>query len=247
VGLPLVTLLAAIGILYGAFCAYPQQDVKKLVAYSSVSHLGLAMLGMFALNDAGLSGSLMQMVNHGLTTGALFLLIGMMYERYHTRKISDYSGLASRFPLFAVFLIFTCLASAGLPGLNGFIGEVLVLMGIIQLEGPARPVLAIIGASAIILGAWYLLTMIRHMLFGPFREPPHEGHEPVTDLTGREICIIVPITALCVLIGVYPQPMLTTMKPDVQVISDIAQRARDRQGQSTGTAQTPSPAEVQAP
>jgi NADH-quinone oxidoreductase subunit M len=228
-GLPLVTGLAAVGILYGAFCAYPQNDIKKLVAYSSVSHLGLAMLGMFAMNGAGLSGSIMQMVNHGLSTGALFLLVGMLYERYHTRHLSDYSGLAGHFPLFGVFLVFICLSSVGLPGLNGFIGEVLCLLGIIQLEWPAWPVMAVIGASGLILGAWYLLTMVRHLLFGQFKEPNHEGG-PITDLNGREVCIVAPIALLCVIIGVYPQPMLATMKPDVEVVSDIAQRARERAG-----------------
>src|SRR5262249_11717564 len=122
-GLPLVTGLATVGIIYGAICAYSQDDVKRLIAYSSVSHLGACMLGMLSLNWAGLSGSLMQMINHGLSTGMLFLLIGMIYERYHTRKLNDYSGMAGKMPLFGVFLVFTCLSSAGLPGLNGFIGE----------------------------------------------------------------------------------------------------------------------------
>src|SRR5581483_192299 len=153
-GFPLVSTLAAIGIVYGALCAYVQDDIKKLVAYSSVSHLGLCMLGMFALNVTGLTGSLMQMINHGLSTGALFLLIGMLYERYHTRKLADYGGMAKRLPLLSAFLVFICLSSVGLPGLNGFIGEVLVLMGVFESERARNewPWYAVIAASGIILG-----------------------------------------------------------------------------------------------
>lgn len=236
VGLPLVTFLAAVGIVYGAWCAYAQDDIKKLVAYSSVSHLGMCMLGMFALNVAGISGSLMQMINHGLSTAGLFLLVGMLYERYHTRKISDYGGMASRLPLFGTFMVFICLTSVGLPGLNGFIGEVLVLMGIFQREWKHHPggfpILAVVGASGIFLGAWYLLTMLKNVFFGPVKEPhvghEHEGPGPKGDLNLRELGIIVPIAVLCILIGVYPQPLLETSQPDVEVVADIAHRAEGR-------------------
>src|SRR5207302_7924516 len=122
--------------LYGAFCSLAQDDIKKLVAYSSVSHLGVCMLGMFALNEAGLSGSLLQMINHGLSTGALFLLVGMLYERYHTRKMEDYGGMSARLKLLAAFFVFITMSSIGLPGLNGFIGEALVLLGIYNFQGP---------------------------------------------------------------------------------------------------------------
>src|SRR5262249_1511826 len=118
-GLPLVTWLAALGVVYGAFCAFAQDDIKRLIAYSSVSHLGLCMLGLFSLNATGIQGSLMQMINHGLSTGALFLLVGMLYERYHTRLLKDYSGIASKLPLFAAVFVFISLSSVGLPGLNG--------------------------------------------------------------------------------------------------------------------------------
>src|SRR5207247_525414 len=128
-GVPLIGPLAVIGIVYGALCALAQDDIKKLVAYSSVSHLGFCMLGMFALNATGLSGSLLQMINHGLSTGALFLLVGMLYERYHTRKLSDYGGMGARLKLLALAFMFITMSSVGLPGLNGFIGEVLVLLG----------------------------------------------------------------------------------------------------------------------
>src|SRR5262245_54491653 len=129
VGVPLVSTLAVVGILYGAFCALAQDDIKRLVAYSSVSHLGFCMLGMFALNETGLAGSVLTMINHGLSTGALFLLVGMLYERYHTRKIGDYGGIGARLGLLTFCMVFISLSSIGLPGLNGFVGEALVLMG----------------------------------------------------------------------------------------------------------------------
>lgn len=232
-GLPLVTALALVGIVYGALCAYAQKDMKRLIAYSSVSHLGMCMLGMFTLNAVGISGSLMMMINHGLSTGALFLLIGMIYERYHTRQIEDYSGMASRMPLFAVFLVFACLTSVGLPFLNGFVSEALVLAGVFDHElGQGKwPVLGVIASSGIILGAWYLFTMLRRMLFGTLKEPEHHG-EPITDLNFRELAIIVPICALCVLLGVYPQPVLRTAEPDILTVADIANRARTRVDES---------------
>lgn len=242
VGFPLVSILAAIGIVYGAFCAFSQDDIKKLVAYSSVSHLGLVMLGMFALNATGLSGSLLQMINHGLSTGALFLLVGMIYERYHTRKVSDYGGMASRLPLLACFMVFIVLSSIGMPGLNGFVSEVLVLMGVLETEWAQghRPLLAIATASTIILGAWYLLTILRRVFFGPLKEPPHPGSEPIRDLDGRELATLAPIAVLCLLLGVYPQPLLNTTRADVDTIADIAQRARERQ-QVRAQAQSPLP------
>jgi NADH-quinone oxidoreductase subunit M len=239
-GLPLVSVLAVIGIIYGAYCAYAQEDIKRLIAYSSVSHLGLCMLGMFALNTPGLQGSIMQMINHGLSTGALFLLIGMLYERYHTRKLADYSGMAKRLPLLSAFMVFICLSSVGLPGLNGFIGEALVLIGVFGSEWVrgAWPVYAVLASSGLILGAWYLFTMLRRAFFGPLKEPhvamPDE-HGPVHDLDLRELGIIVPIALLCVLIGVYPQPILDTSQRDIDVIVNIADRARERSAETAST------------
>jgi NADH-quinone oxidoreductase subunit M len=240
-GFPLVSILAAIGIVYGAFCAYAQDDIKRLVAYSSVSHLGLCMLGMFALNAAGLSGSILQMINHGLSTAGLFLLVGMIYERYHTRKISDFGGMATRLPLMGCFMVFLCLSSVGLPGLNNFIGEVLVLLGVLDRQWTANhwPILAVVGASGMILGAWYLMTMLRRVFFGPVREPAHDGHAKISDMDGREVSLLVPIAVLCVLIGVYPRPILQTMRPDVNIVADIADRARHRAEQR---ASQPAPA-----
>lgn len=230
-GLPMVTMLATIGIVYGALCAFSQDDVKKMIAYSSVSHLGLCMLGMFSLTMAGLSGSIMQMINHGLSTGALFLLIGMLYDRYHTRKISSFSGMATRMPMFGVLLVFICLSSVGLPGLNGFIGEYLCLAGIFSHEWTAagKPFLAIVACTGVVLGAWYLFTMLKRILFGPMQEPDTHGtNGPTGDLNFRELALIGPIAALCLLIGVYPQPILRTSEPDVRVISNIAAAARQR-------------------
>jgi NADH-quinone oxidoreductase subunit M len=221
--------MAALGVVYGAFCAYAQDDVKKLIAYSSVSHLGLCMLGMFSLTVVGIQGSLFQMLNHGLSTSALFLLIGMLYERYHTRKLSDYSGMARRLPLFAVLLVFSSLSSVGLPGLNGFVGEYLCLGGIFQHEQryDHRMLLTVLGASGMIFGAWYLFTMLRKLLFGPVEEPAHEGH-PIEDLGTREWLLMTPIVVLCVVLGVYPSPVLKTTEPDVQRIVALTSKVRDR-------------------
>src|SRR5262249_43367887 len=155
-------------------------------------------LGMFALNLAGLGGSLMQMLNHGLSTGALFLLVGMLYDRYHTRRISDYGGLGARLGIVTACWVFIVLSSVGLPGLNGFVGEALVFLGMVQRDAA----LAVVGTAGIVLGAWYLLTMLMRVFFGPLKEPHHEGGEPVRDLTGREALALAPIMVLCLVLGV---------------------------------------------
>jgi NADH-quinone oxidoreductase subunit M len=219
-GVPLVGTLAVVGILYGAGCAMAQDDIKKLVAYSSVSHLGFCMLGMFALNPAGLTGSLLQMINHGLSTGALFLIVGMIYERYHTRQMADYGGLGAKLGLLSFCMVVICLSSAGLPGLNGFVGEALILFG----SFVTQPGLAVLATAGILLGAWYLLTMLRQVFFGVLKEPPHEGHA-VRDLDAREIITLAPILGLCLALGVYPQPVIDTAKPDLDVVAKIL---RDR-------------------
>jgi NADH-quinone oxidoreductase subunit M len=222
-GAGLIGTVAVIGIIYGALCALAQDDIKKLVAYSSVSHLGFCMLGMFALNLAGLSGSLLQMINHGLSTGALFLLVGMLYERYHTRQMADYGGMAARLRVLAFFMVFISLTSLGLPGLNGFVGEALVLFGTFSFN----PVLAIIASAGILLGAWYLLQMLYRVFFGPVRVPEVNGHGPVTDLSPRELAALVPIALACIFIGVYPQPLLDTAQPSLKVVADIVNKAKD--------------------
>jgi NADH-quinone oxidoreductase subunit M len=216
VGVPLIGTLSVIGIIYGALCAKAQDDIKKLVAYSSVSHLGFCTLGMFALNSAGLTGSLMQMINHGLSTGALFLIVGMIYERYHTRAIDHYSGLGSKLKAITFCMVFISLSSVGLPGLNGFVGESLVFFGMFE----TRAVLAVLGTAGIILGAWYLISMLRDVFFGELKEPAHEGHA-ISDITPREIATLAPIMALCLLLGVYPQPILNSVQPDIDVVADI--------------------------
>jgi NADH-quinone oxidoreductase subunit M len=229
-GLPAVTIMATVGVVYGALVAFAQDDVKRLVAYSSVSHLGLCMLGMFTLNVIGITGALLLMINHGLSTGALFLLIGIIYDRYHTRRIGDYGGMARVLPLFGCFMVFISLTSIGLPGLNGFVSEALCLFGIFGHEwaNGRWPVRGVLASLTVVLGAWYMLTMVQRVLFGPVKEPGHGGHGRVTDLDLREVTILAPLAALCLLLGVYPQPVLNTIEPDVLVIADIADRARAR-------------------
>jgi NADH-quinone oxidoreductase subunit M len=243
IGVPLIGTLAVIGIIYGAWCSLAQDDIKKLIAYSSVSHLGFCMLGMFALNEAGLTGSLLQMVNHGLSTGALFLLVGMLYERYHTRKMNDYGGMAARLRLLGLFMVLTCLSSVGLPGLNGFVGEALVFLGAFDGPSLSSPTMAIFGTLGIVLGAWYLLTMLMRVFFGPVKEPMHDGHAHVHDLDLRELAALVPLAVLFVVLGAYPRPVIETARPDLKILADIANKAK---GRGTEAARTvPSPQTIQ--
>ncbi len=213
VGIPLMASLAVAGIIYGSLCALAQRDIKKLVAYSSVAHLGFCLLGMFALNAAGISGGVLQMINHGLSTGALFLLVGMVYDRYHTRMLDDLGGLAKRLPLIAVVMVFISMASIGLPGLNGFIGEVLSLAGMFR----RNHVYAVLGTTGVVLGAWYMLTMLQGAFFGPLREPEH-GDQAIGDMNLREFAAVAPICVLCLWIGLQPQPIINTIKPDVDAV-----------------------------
>jgi NADH-quinone oxidoreductase subunit M len=188
------------------------------------------MLGLFALNEVGLSGSLIQMINHGLSTGALFLLVGMLYERYHTRKIADYGGMAARLHLLGAAFVFICLTSVGLPGLNGFVGELLTMMGMWDHQGGVvhGRVLTALASTGVVLGAWYLFTLLRRVFFGAVKEPHHEGHGPIHDLNGREIAALAPIAVLCVLLGVYPKPFLDVAAPDLQTVASIAKDAMNR-------------------
>jgi NADH-quinone oxidoreductase subunit M len=225
IGVPLIAFLATLGILYGALCALAQPDMKKMVAYSSVSHLGFCMLGLFALNADGMSGSILEMINHGLSTGALFLLVGMLYERYHTRQFADYGGMAARLPIYSFFLVFICLSSLGLPGLNGFVGEFFSLIG--MFSEPGYTGYAVFGTIGVILGAWYLLVMVQRICFGPIREPKH-GEHPVVDLKLRELAALVPIAAACLWIGLYPKPMLDKMRPDVKALVQLRQETQRR-------------------
>jgi NADH-quinone oxidoreductase subunit M len=243
-GAPLIGTLAVIGILYGAWCAYAQEDIKKLVAYSSVSHLGYCMLGLFAMNEIGLTGGLLQMINHGLSTGALFLLVGMLYERYHTRKMDDYGGMGAKLKLLSVFMVFICMSSVGLPGLNGFWGEVSVLLGMYGAEALNNrpPILAILGACGMVFGALYLLTMLRRVFFGEVKEPHHDGPGPVPDLNGRELAALIPIAVVCVVLGLYPKPFLDSVRADVRAVAKAADEARQREtkhAQTLAEKQTP--------
>jgi NADH-quinone oxidoreductase subunit M len=194
---PLVFALAVIGVIYGAWVSTVQPDMKKLVAYSSVSHLGFVMLGIFTLNQQGLVGAIIQMVNHGLSTGALFLMVGMIYERRHSRLIADFGGLWRVVPAFSALFLVVALSSLGLPGLNGFVGEFLILVGAFQ----RNPWLAAVATTGIIFAAVYLLWMYQRVIFG---EVTHEENRRLRDLTPREWAVLVPVIALIVWIGVYP-------------------------------------------
>ena len=230
VGVPLIGGLAVAGIVYGALCALAQRDLKRLVAYSSISHVGVIVLGIFALNVEGLAGGVLQMVNHGLSTTALFLLVGMIYERYHTRLLTRLGGLASRLPLLAACMVFACLSSIGLPGLNGFVGEFLSLAGMFA----AQPVYAVVGGTGVILSGWYLLLMLQRGFFGPLREPSRPGIE-VRDLRRREALVLAPLMVLCLWIGVYPKPLLSIIEPDVRRIAQLySQESTGRIAGATG-------------
>ena len=204
-----IGLLAVIGIIYGAWVAMVQLDVKRLVAFSSVSHLGFCMLGMFALTMQGLEGSIVQMINHGLSTGALFLIVGMIYERRHTRLIAEFGGLSKVMPLFAVFFMIFTLSSVGLPGLNGFIGEFLILLGTFKVF----PWYAVIAASGVIFAAVYMLWMFQRVMFGEVTNPKNKA---LKDLSLREVVVLVPLVIFVVWIGVYPNTFLKPMEPSVK-------------------------------
>ena len=206
---PLVMTLSVIGIVYGALVAMVQPDLKKLVAYSSVSHLGFVMLGVFAFNTQGTEGALYQMLGHGLSTGALFLLVGVVYERRHTRLISEYGGLWKRTPVFAAVFLVTLLSSIGLPGLNGFVGEFLILLGAFEANRLAGGV----AVAGVVLGAVYMLRMYQRVMFGPLTNP---ANATLPDLSRREATIFAPLVGLMLLMGVYPQPFLSRMEPAVE-------------------------------
>lgn len=228
-----ISVLAVIGIIYGALLALAQEDIKKLVAYSSVSHMGFCLLGLFAFNTVGISGGLLQMVNHGLSTGALFALVGMLYERYHTRDIEAYSGMTRKFPVMSFCLLVVVFSSIGLPGLNGFTGEILALMGMFQ----QYALYAILSLSGIILGAWYMLWLVQRTFFGKLREPLlHEHgtaevahHEPARDLNFRELAALAPLLAAIFAIGLFPNFFLSRMEPSIRPIAALLQENRPQE------------------
>ncbi len=216
--LPLLAVLSLIGIIYGGLMALIQKDAKSLVAYSSVSHMGLIMLAVFALNTEAIEGAIYQMLNHGLSTGALFLTVGILYERSHTRMISDFGGVSKQMPVFSAFFLICMLSSVGLPGLNGFIGEILCIFGIFK----ANKLLAILGISTIILAAGYLLWMFQRVMQGPIT---NEKILSFKDINKREIAYLVPIVIMMFWMGIYPKPFLRKMDSSVtQLLNRVNKR-----------------------
>ena len=209
--LPWVVALSIIGIIYGALVSLVQRDMKKLVAYSSVSHLGFVMLGMFALNPMGLKGSVIQMVNHGISTGALFLLVGFVYERRHTREIKDYGGLAKQMPVYATLFLIAALSSMGLPALNGFIGEFTILLG----AANRNIWWAVFAATGIVLGAAYLLWLYQRVFWGPLDNPANQA---LRDVNRRELSLMIALIAVMVWIGIAPRPLFDVLEKPVDYI-----------------------------
>jgi NADH-quinone oxidoreductase subunit M len=252
--MPWLLWLSVAGIIYGALVALGQSDIKRLIAYSSVSHMGFCMLGVFALNRLGMRGGVLQMVNHGISTGGLFAVVGMIYERYHTRKIAELGGLAHRTPLLATMMVILTFSSIGLPGLNGFVGEFLLLLGMFQRGwGEAPPewawqfrLIAVLAVSGVVLGSWYMLNLVQKVLFGPLREPHHGtgampgamptlvvgmsqsgADAPVRDLSPRELAALAPLVVLAFWIGLFPGPFLNRMGP---TLDRLTQPAMERLG-----------------
>ncbi|MFA9477331.1 NuoM family protein [Phycisphaerales bacterium AB-hyl4] len=232
---PYIGVLAVIGILYTALVCWVQKDIKKLIAYSSVSHLGFCVLGLFALdaNDIGAVGAVMYMINHGLSTGALFLCVGMIYERFHTREMALMSGLARVMPVWATFMGFFVMASVGLPGLNGFVSEFLTLAGtFLSPTGVLGIPYAFAAGAGMILAAIYLLYMMGKVVFGPTRIPPHDDHDdhhaPVKDLNTREIATLAPLAVACLVFGILPFPILQSLEPSVGNMTAAAKAEVER-------------------
>jgi NADH-quinone oxidoreductase subunit M len=223
--------LAIIGIIYGALVAMVQPDVKRLVAYSSVAHMGFVVLGMFSFTELGMQGAVIQMLNHGVSTGALFLLVGFIYERRHTREIGEFGGLANIMPIYATLFIFTVLSSVGLPFLNGFVGEFLIMAGMFQSTalGITQAVnwnhlATMLAGTGVIFAAVYLLWMVQRVFFG---KVANEKNKTLADLSWREIGLLVPLLVLMVYMGVYPKPFL---KRTEEVVKGIEQRLMHRAG-----------------
>jgi len=220
---PWIALFATIGIIYGAAVSYAQSDVKKLVAYSSVSHLGFVMLGMFALNAQGMEGAILQMINHGLSTGALFLLVGMIYEQTHTRELKVYGGLWKITPIYGSIMLIVALSSMGLPGLNGFVGEFAILLGAFGSTAIGSPWFAGVSAIGVIMAAIYILYMFQKMFLGPAGEITE--HHKLRDLNLREIITVAPILIFIFWIGLYPAPFFNLMAPSVDKLVAALQTA----------------------
>jgi NADH-quinone oxidoreductase subunit M len=219
---PWIAVLAVIGILYGAMVSYAQKDAKKLVAYSSVSHLGFVMLGLFAINLQGIEGGILQMINHGISTGALFLVVGMIYERRHTRDMDAFGGLWKVMPVYAVLTLIVVLSSMGLPGLNGFVGEFTILLGAFGSKVLSNPWFAALAAIGVILAAVYLLYMFQKLFLGPVDK---EENRKLLDMNFREIITLVPLLILIFWIGLYPSPFFNLMEASVTKLVEHIQVA----------------------
>ena len=220
---PLMSILAIIGIVYGALVCMVQKDLKRMIAFSSVSHLGFVVLGIFALNIQGLEGGIIQMLNHGFSTGALFLIVGMIYERRHTRMIEEFGGLSKVMPVFATFFMIVTLSSVGLPGLNGFVGEFLILLGTFR----SNMTYAVFAALGVIFAAVYMLWMFQRVMFG---EVTKEANKKLKDLSLREICVLLPLVFFIVQIGVYPRPFLSRMDASVKHLLAQVESKTSRRG-----------------
>ena len=264
----LIAVVSIIGILYAALICWVQTDVKKLIAYSSVSHLGFCVLGLFALNPLGAQGSVLYMLNHGLSTGALFFCVGMIYERYHTREMDEMSGLARVMPVWGFFMVFFTLASVGLPGLNGFVSEFLCLIGTFvstgdnaNYPGVLGPWYALFAGAGMIFAAMYLLIMLGKVVWGPVKEPKVEHHahhangEPIElpkDLSLREIGVLAPIAVLCLVLGLFPKPLTDAIEPSVEAAlaaypARVAEMSVAERGSAEGEVQSQSSAAISRP
>ncbi|HIE25060.1 MAG TPA: NADH-quinone oxidoreductase subunit M [Anaerolineales bacterium] len=225
---PTMAFLAVVGIIYGAIVSYYQRDIKKLVAYSSISHLGFVMLGLFALNSQGIQGGILQMINHGLSTGALFLLVGMIYEQTHTRDFDVYGGLWKVMPVYGTVMLIVTLSSMGLPGLNGFVGEFTILLGAFGSTALGSPWYAGLSAIGVILAAIYMLYMYQKIFLGPegsiVQTVKEHGH-PLRDLSVRELVTIIPLLVFIFWIGLYPKPFFALIAPTVDNLVAVLQAA----------------------
>ena len=219
---PLFSILAIIGIVYGALVSMMQKDLKRLIAFSSVSHLGFVMLGLFTFTMPGVQGGIIQMINHGLSTGALFLIVGTIYERRHTRMISEFGGLCTPMPVFAIIFMIVTLSSIGLPGLNGFVGEFLILLGTFQVN----KVYAVIAATGVIFAACYMLWMFQRVVFG---QVTNDKNKDLKDLSWREIAIFAPLILFIVWIGVYPSTFLDKTKASTENFLALMAKAKSTQ------------------
>ena len=218
---PYFMVLALIGIIYGGLVAMVQTQIKRLIAYSSVAHMGYIVLGLFALNIQGLSGSWIQMINHAIVTGALFLTVGMIYERTHTQQISEYGGVINTMPRFGVFLVFFSMASVGLPGLNGFVGEILAMIGAARVN----IWYGIVAAAGVVIAAIYMLWMVQRVLFGPLKKELVKG---LSDLSFREIFILVPLAFWTIFLGVYPQPFFERIEVSINHYIELVKSQEPR-------------------